>query len=586
MSNIRPRLDKILALHGQALLEAVDQREPVQLETSCESPEAQLLAHDLISRFADSDPTNGKSRTQWLVKTYIKDEHFKLEDLGRVDAALSAFERFKQKLPIEQRELSRLKSLRELEALVDPFVKTEARARLERDLSSATGRELRRLEEMKARDESIIIQSDFCDFELKSQASRGEEAGLPTIAVPLTEFASCWWGRGTKWCTAAEKNDMLVKYHKDAPLIVVVCSDGEKFQLHVSKNDVQFRDSMDNVVKKKLVRARWAEFQSLLHWAIEQNGWTLKFIPEEHRTPELCRIAVEQNGWALSCISEEQRTPELCRLAVEQDGQALSVVPAQLKKPELCGLAVRQNGLALLDVPEDHKTPELCILAVEQNGQALEHVPGQHRTPELCCIAIEQNGFALGFIPKEQRTPELCRMAVEQEGRALLYVIHNYKTPQLCSLAIKQNGEALQFVPAKLKKLELCRIAIEQNGMALKFVPHDLKSSSSKRPRLKCVLEVSSNHWQDDRILEIYRFAVQQDGMALEYTPEEQRTSDLCCLAIEQNGDALQFVPEKLRTRELMALIPPVKPEWSLDILKGLGYQSQNVFDSLNQDNL
>jgi Domain of unknown function (DUF4116) len=556
MSDLRSRLNKIIDLHGKALSEAVGKREP---------KEAQLSTKDLILRFAGSDPTDGKSRTQWLVKTYIQDEQFKLEDLGRVDAALAAFERFKRKLPVEQRELSRFKKLRDLEALVDPFVKAEAKARLERDLSSATGRELRRLEELKARDESIIMQ---------------EGDSLSTIAVPMTEFSSKWWGRGTKWCTAAEKDNRFAQYHKDAPLIVIVCPDGEKFQMHVKKNDFQFMDNTDAKVGKKIIQERWNEFQSIFYWTVEQNGEALKNIPEDKRSIELCRIAIEQNGKALEYVTKDQRTPELCRLAIEQNGkaleyvtkdqitpelcllaiqqnvEALQFVPEKYKTTELCYIAVQQNGGTLQFVPEEDKTTELCHIAVQQKGWALSAVPIIHKTPELCLLAVERNGWALSYVPEEKITTEICRIAVKQTGWALRDVPKNKMTPELCHIAVEQNGETLRFVPEKDRTLELCRIAIEQNGMALHYVP------------------------KDKITYELCRIAVEQNGEALKFIIVNKRTPELCRLAVEQNGGALYHVPAKLQTPELLALVPPVQPKWSVDILKGLGYQSQALQNS------
>jgi hypothetical protein len=558
MSDLRSRLNKILDLHGEALSEAVNLREP-------NSQEARLSVKDLILRFAGSDPTDGKSRTQWLVKTYIKDDQFKLEDLGRVDAALAAFERFKRKLPVEQRELSRFKSLRTLEELVDPFVKAEAKARLERDLSTVTGRELRRLEELKARDESIIIQ---------------EEEGLPTIAVPMTEFASCWWGRGTKWCTAAEKNNAFQEYNTDAPLVIIVCPDGAKFQMNVKKDDFQFRDNTDKTVSREIIEERWNEFQSLFYWAIEQNGLILQHIPEEYRTPELCRLAVEQYGLALYYVPGKYQTPELYRLAVEQDGHALRHVPEHKRTHELCwftvernGLALRhvpkkhrtselyhlaieQNGLALGCIPEEEKTFELCRLAVEHNGEALAHVPSRYKTSALCDTAIQQSGLTLYAVPETYRTLKLCRLAVEQNGGALHHVPENHKTPELCRIAVEQDGITLDDVPKKYRTLELCRIAVSQNGRALYHVPENKRS------------------------LKLCRIAVEQDGDALYYIPENKRTPELCRLAIQQNGLALRHVPEKYRTPELMALITPVQPKWTPDILQGLGQHSEPSYKS------
>jgi Domain of unknown function (DUF4116) len=616
MSDLRARLGKIMDLHGQALSDVVGQREltsqrlEVKTATSLEvaEREAQLSHRDIVLHFAQSDPTDGKSRTQWLIQTYIADTHFKLEDLGRAHAALTAFERFKHRLPREQRELSRLKSLQALEALVDPFVKAEAKARLERDLSSATGREKRRLEEWKARDESIVIPSDFSDFELKSRSSRGEGKGLPTIAVPMTEFAACWWGRGTRWCTAAAKNNAFTQYHKDAPLIIIVCPmtcgqrDGEKFQMHVQSDTFQFMDNTDTQVNEETIRERWIEFKSLLYWAVEQNGWALKYIPEEHRTPELCRIAVQNNVFALYFVPKEKIALELCRLAVEQNGWALEYVPIRYKTPELCRLAVEQDGLALFHVPEAQRTPELCRLAVEQYGLALYYVPGKYQTPELYRLAVEQNGRTLQHVHKDDRTPELCLLAVQKDGQALKDVPTKYITPELCSFAVQQDGMVLEFVPKKYRTPEICNIAIRRNGMTLQYVPEkkrspelyslaveqdglalqhvlrDLKSSrgeDQKTPEL-CRLAVEQNGWalqyvpDEHRTYELCRIAVEQNGCALDYVPKNDRTLDLCCLAVQRDGRALEFVPEEKRTPELLAFMPPVQPKWNLDILKGL----------------
>jgi Domain of unknown function (DUF4116) len=591
MSDTRPRLEKILDLYGQALAEAVGQREPI-------SQEVKLSNKDLVLRFAGADPTDGKSRTQWLIKTYIEDKHLKLEDLGRVDAALAAFERFKRKLPLEQRELSRLKSLRVLETLVDPFIKAEERARSTRDLSTATGREKRRLEEWKARDESIIIQ---------------EGEGLPTIAVPMTEFASKWWGRGTKWCTAAEKNNAFASYHKDAPLVIIVCPDGAKFQMCVKNNNIQFMDNTDKDVSKGIILKRWDEFQSLVYWAIEQNGNALASVPTKYQTPTLCRMAVVQNGEALEYVHRKYRTPELCRIAVQQSGRALQYIPENLRTPELCRISVEQDGNALSHVPILHRTFDICSIAVEQNGSALQYVPDKHKTPELYLLAVKQDGLALYKVPhdlksshtfaskspscKDLKIPTLYRLAIEQDGRVLNAVPEEYHTTELYCLAVQQNGLTLAHVPKNKRTPELCRLAIQQSGQALFSVPEEHMTSELCRLAVEQDGQALNYVPKNLRNLELCRLAVEQDGWALKYVrldlispiSLEVRASKspicedyykLCCIAVQQNRSALQLVPENYQTPELLALIPPVKPQWHPDILQGLYSQSQSSHES------
>jgi hypothetical protein len=85
--------------------------------------------------------------------------------------------------------------------------------------------------------------------------------------------------------------------------------------------------------------------------AVQKNGWHLYYVPEDLRTPELCKITVEQYGGNLKYVPEARRTPELCKLAVENNGDALYHVPKALRTPELCKLSVVNHGLALRFVP-------------------------------------------------------------------------------------------------------------------------------------------------------------------------------------------------------------------------------------------
>lgn len=45
----------------------------------------------------------------------------------------------------------------------------------------------------------------------------------------------------------------------------------------------------------------------------------MEFICRHDRTAEVCRAAVEEDGWQLENVPEEMKTPELCRKALETE---------------------------------------------------------------------------------------------------------------------------------------------------------------------------------------------------------------------------------------------------------------------------
>ena len=53
--------------------------------------------------------------------------------------------------------------------------------------------------------------------------------------------------------------------------------------------------------------------------AVQQDGWSLQWVPEKYLTEDLCKEAVQQNGWSLQWVSEEYITQELCKTAVQQN---------------------------------------------------------------------------------------------------------------------------------------------------------------------------------------------------------------------------------------------------------------------------
>ena len=61
------------------------------------------------------------------------------------------------------------------------------------------------------------------------------------------------------------------------------------------------------------------------------NKISLRNIPKEFITSELCILAVTQDCYALDEVPEELRTYEVCKLAVTQDRYALEYVPDHLQ---------------------------------------------------------------------------------------------------------------------------------------------------------------------------------------------------------------------------------------------------------------
>jgi hypothetical protein len=396
----------------------------------------QLIKHqvdnvsDFIQSILNADITKGKY-ARFLLECFLNDKLLEEDLMGGLEStlgqAISLFDNHKNKLPVHERSIYALNSETKLPLYQSPGDLWNSVKQFQGELS---GKELKKEEQEKIYRETEFVYKD-------------EETGFQIVS-PLTEKSAKWWGKGTRWCTSAEKNNMFWSYAKNAPLLILLMPNGDKLQLW--NNNIQFMDEADNEVTLEYIEQNWKLLEPICKWLND-----LRYIPNKYKTKELCEISVKKNGLTLS------------------------LVPDKYKTEELCLEAIKQNGRTLYHIPKHLRTKELCELAVKQNGYVLPYVPLEYETLELCKLAIQNNGDSLRYVPKYLITKELCELAVRNDGYSLQYVPDKYIDYNLCLEAVKQNGLALQDVPIKLKTQELCELAVRQNEWTLDSVPDKLK---------------------------------------------------------------------------------------------------------------
>jgi len=513
----------------------------VAKDTSPEARQVELLPYeDMAEHVArlileGADPTVAKTMTGWLVKQYVQGG-LRLEDLGTASETLDMFQRYAYRLPKAQRDLGQYKSLAAVWDMVFPLAEAEQ--------SKFTSKARKAMEKTRAYAESHILRQDEDGF---------------SIAVPLTEFAAKWWGRGTRWCTASGKYNRFWEYHKVAPLIVFVIPElgaQGKFQMWATGSDFQFMDAADRTVSLEVKRMNWRIFEPFMHFAVTQAGRSILKINETLITLELWENVVRQNGMNLSLVPNGLRTEGLYRIAVAQSGHALGYVPLVLRTDEMCRIAVAQNGRALYYVPEKLRTEELCRLAVEKDGLALGYVPANLRTEDLCRIAVAQAGLALGEVPHAMRTEEMCKIAVSQDSRngsAISAVPKNFLTDEFYRDLVRRVGLSLNVVPARLRTLDMYRLAVQSNGVTLIQMPEAWRTADICKMAVgqkgAMLMHVPYRH----RTYDLCELALRH-GASLEYVPNRLRTSELCELAIRENGGNLKWVPKALKSSAMCEL--------------------------------
>ena len=109
---------------------------------------------------------------------------------------------------------------------------------------------------------------------------------------------------------------------------------------------------------------------------------TFRFIKEEYRTPDLCRLAVKVHTENLQYINDQ--TPELCLEAVRNDMSALEFVKEQTL--EVCLAAInnnRKNMNYVLKFIKPELRQDVFITFVKDNPEILKDVLTSDQTDNI-----------------------------------------------------------------------------------------------------------------------------------------------------------------------------------------------------------
>ena len=176
------------------------------------------LITNVMAQIESGDPTKNLEYSQWLARMYSRGV-VPLEDIkSKMRDALEKYHQFKikKKLKPEHKDINQMKS---------PY-----------DL----------LQAMEQYDEEDL-EPEVTD---KGNAKQIYKDETIRVIVPKNKAAACYYGQGTRWCTAGRNRNMFDTYNPMGDMYIVIPAnpqyEGEKYQLHFPTE--QYMDEKDNPV--------------------------------------------------------------------------------------------------------------------------------------------------------------------------------------------------------------------------------------------------------------------------------------------------------------------------------------------------
>jgi len=173
----------------------------------------------LFNKIVAADPSRNKQYLQWMLNLIVK-KNIQLSDLGKVHSDLTIFERVKPRLPGDKRDIGRYKAYQDLYDVIKVY-------------------------------ENKSVESDDRKNEIAKfgkAITKVYDGSEGNVYIPHSKEASCYLGRGTRWCTAAVSSDNYFdSYNRTGDLYVFTTRKGEKYQMHVARGRAITKQLYDQV---------------------------------------------------------------------------------------------------------------------------------------------------------------------------------------------------------------------------------------------------------------------------------------------------------------------------------------------------
>ena len=187
----------------------------------------------------DADPTPQKKMLAWILDAWENNgllwEDIKQGASSKTASTLGDFERLKKHIllpngqpDIAARSLMQYKNPGDMWEKIAPLIALQEEAN-----ETISSRQRRKLDAAKSDLESFTATLS---------------SGV-TVTIPLSRFSAMMNGRGTRWCTAADKDNLFESYVDSGPLFIFTLPSGSKFQGHLKIRDVYCDNIFGEIVQ-------------------------------------------------------------------------------------------------------------------------------------------------------------------------------------------------------------------------------------------------------------------------------------------------------------------------------------------------
>ena len=353
----------------------------------------------VLSKLENIDPTNNKQFVPWLAKNYGL---FKFEDTDIVNDALTNFVRFKTQISRQGKAVDIGQyNWNTFKSMIDEVTKV--------DVGNTSEHE--KLDYKNANNIDVLYSGTY-----------------GKLMVPKTKAASCEIGSGTKWCTAARKDNMFGEYNSEGKLYIWIDKSGDKYQFHFEKEE--YKDSVNRDIEQDKMKYFVNEHPVLSKFfskiAPKYPLFSVKYMNNPDKDVQLA--AVNQDGYAIKYIVNPDKDVQMA--AVKQETYSIKYIDNPDKDVQMVAVKLFPYTIGHIKNPDK----DVQMVAVKQKGRAIADIKNPHKDVQL--VAVKNYFFAINYIDNPDKDVQMA--AVKHDGEVIKFINNPDKDVQIA--AIKNKG--------------------------------------------------------------------------------------------------------------------------------------------------
>ena len=249
------------------------------LEQNIKDKKGEPLTPEGLYEIVINDPSGRCKYVRWMTDVYKRMEsNIFYEDLYKMKESIEIYEKSKFKLEPADRHILNYRTTQDLWDKIKKY-KDDGETILTKN---------------QLRGDTIIDGEYHLLYENKEYK----------IIVPITHRSSCFWGSGTKWCTAVISNKVTYDSYVDkGPLVIIYYKDDDhtkKIQFHIETS--QYMDYLDRSLdSEELFKKYPMVLESLIEY-VESQKYTCSNRPTIKFYQELFLTSLEQGKSLLARV--------------------------------------------------------------------------------------------------------------------------------------------------------------------------------------------------------------------------------------------------------------------------------------------